>query len=131
LRVSRIAPGQRGDSREAAEEVQRRSLAGEDRAQRPPEARDCGSALHERALLDPGFDPNLGVEGAEDSLDHGEAAHDAGLLEHELAASHRVLVDRGLGRDIALAHVLGERRVGNALEGIGGYSHVSSVGSEP
>ena len=89
------------------------------------------AALDEVALLDERLDLDLRVQRAEDGVDHREPADDAGLPDHDLRASEQVGVDDRVRRHVALADVLGERRVGEPLERVGGYSHVSRAGSEP
>ena len=77
------------------------------------------------------LEPDLRIEGTERRLGGAEAAHDAGLLEQELARADRVLGHGRLGRDVAGADVLRERREHRPLERVRRYCHVSSAGSWP
>ena len=88
-------------------------------------------AVDARALLDEGLEVQVAIERAEDGLGDLEPADDAGLLHEELRGAARVRVDRRVGRDVARADVLGERRGGELRQGVDRYGHVSSTGSAP
>jgi hypothetical protein len=72
--------------------------------------------LDHRSLLDKGLEANVGIERVENRLGRCEPAHDTRLLHEELRAADRVLIHGRLGRDVALPHVLGERRSDHPLE---------------
>ncbi len=112
-----VPRGQRRDAREAAEKVERSPLAGQDRARRAVEPGDGRCALEPLALLDERLDRDVPVEGAEDALGDGNAADDAGLLHEELAAAAGPGRDDAVGREVAVADVLGERCLDDAVEG--------------
>ena len=74
----------------------------------------------------------FGSSDAEDGLDRRQAADDARLLEQQRRGAGCVLGDGGLGRQVAAADVLGERRERDALQiELLGYDHRSSTGSCP
>ena len=109
-----VAAGQRRDPGEPREEVQRRALAGEDRALGPGHAGDGGAGVHGRPFVDERLEAELRIERAEHRLGDPEPADDAGLLHDEVRRARRVGVDGGLGGDVAVPHVLGEGREGDA-----------------
>ena len=95
----------------------------------PRDDGDDGHALDGRAVLDEGLEPDVRVERAEHRLYRVHPADDPGLLQEELRGAERVRLHGRLGGDVAGADVLGERGVDDPLEGVGRYSHVSSLGS--
>ena len=77
-------------------------------------------------------DGDVRVERPEDGFDRRQAADDARLLEQQPGGTRRVRGDRGLGRHVAAADVLGERDERDALEiELLGYDHRSRTGSCP
>src|SRR5207344_1802963 len=75
-----VAARERGDSGEAAEEVQRDALAREDRALGAAHPGDDRGRLDDVPVADEGLEANLGIECPERLLDDAEATHDTRLL---------------------------------------------------
>ena len=94
----------------------------------PRHAGDRGRALEHLALVDEPLELDPGIERPEDGLCRFEARHDARGASHELRRPHRVHIDGRIRGDVTAADVLRERRLDDALQRIGGYSHVSSSG---
>jgi len=58
----------------------------------------------------------VGIKGPEDGLGNAKPTHDAGFLDEELGRADGIGRHGRLGRDVASSHVLGERRLDDALE---------------
>ena len=99
-----------------AEQVERRALAGEDRAQGAAHARDRRGLGEHLAVVDEALELDVGVERAEDGLGGVEPATTPGARVTRSRRARRRLVDGRVGRDVAAADVLGERRPDDALE---------------
>ena len=81
---------ERGDAGEAAEEVERRALAGQDRRGAAREARDDRPAVDRVAVGGERFEAQVGIERVEDVAGDVEAADDAGLLHEDLRRAGRI-----------------------------------------
>ena len=96
------------------------------------DARELGRLLEAVAVCRGGLEGDVRIERAEDGLGRRQAADDARLLEQQRRGARCVLGDGGLGRQVAAADVLGERRERDALQiELLGYDHRSSTGSCP
>ena len=110
------ARGGGGDAGQAGEEVQRRALAREQRAGPAGDAQDGAALVAPDALVDLALELGVGVEGPERCLGGVEAEDHPRRLLDDAGDGAGVGVDRGLGRDVARAHVLGEGLVHELLE---------------
>src|SRR5439155_9937428 len=75
VRGPHVAPGEAGDARQVAQEVERRALAGEDRGQRPLDAADDLAGDDLDPVVDRPVDPHCGVD-LRERLGGGEAPGD-------------------------------------------------------
>ena len=92
----------------------------------PATTGDHGQAPTGARLLDQGLEANVGIERPEHRLGRGEPATTPASMTRSSARADGVLLDRRLGRDVALAHVLGERGARRRAPGCRPvYSHVS------
>ena len=125
-----VAARQGRDAGQASEVVERGPLAGEDGAQRPGDPGGARAALDQVALLDESLDLDLRVQALKTASTIASPQTTPGSLTRS-PRFRAVGVDDRVRRHVALAHVLGERRVREPFERVGGYSHVSRAGSEP
>ncbi len=84
---------------------------------------DGGHVRHDRAVLEHRVDADIGVERAEHRSRRGDTADDAGLLEQQLRAAAEIRGDERLRRHVAVADVLGERELDDAVDRVGGQLH--------
>src|SRR5581483_1996990 len=123
---------ERRDPAEPAEQVERDTLAAEDRAGGAGDlGKDYRDVCDRGALLELRLERHGGVERAEDRVDDRNAADDARLLEQQLGATARVLGNERLRRGVAAAEILGESRGDDAVDVLRGQLHRSSAGSRP
>src|SRR5262249_29453782 len=126
------ASRERGDAAEPGEQIERDTLAAEDRAGRPLHHCEDGGDIGDRgSFVDFRLDLDRRVERAKDRGGDRYAAHHAGLLEQQLGMAARVFGHEREGRGVAGAEVLGQRRGDDTLDVFPRQLHRSSSGSRP
>ena len=126
-----VAPRQRCDAGESAEQIERHPLAREDRAKRSAHTGHRTRELEHLTFFDQPLELDPGIECPEDGFRRLEAGHDSGRACDEVRRSHRVAVDGRVRRYVSAPDVLRERGLYEALECAGRYSHVSNSGIAP
>ena len=113
-----VAGGRRRHAGEAAEEVQRGALAGEQRGGRALDV-EYRAALAPVPLVGQARAGDLGVEGGEDALGGLQAEDDPGLLLRDAGPRAGAGGHRRAGRDVARTDVLGQGAADDVLDDLG------------
>ena len=122
---------ERRHARQMAEDVQSDALAREQGPRRALDREHRPLFLAPAALLRQALEADAGIEQAKGDLCRIEAIDHAGGLLRDQRPRARIRLDRGLGRDVPAADVLGQRAPHQLGQLLLAHRHTEPIGCEP